>query len=96
MIKTITKEVAYCDICGKNLSKKEVEQCVPWATLHYGRMYNGKNCTEESEEFSIKLDLCNFCNDKLSDIILEEWDKFTEKFKNIEELKKKIPLAKDR
>ena len=97
--KTITKEVAYCDICGKRLSKKEENMVGPWACLHYCRLYgyeDRKKYEEEHDDFSVALDLCQECNDKMSDIVLEEWYKFTEKFKDIEELKKKIPYYKDK
>lgn len=88
--RTIKEDAYYCDVCGKKLTKKEIEQCVSWATLHYGRMYNGKNCTDEFDEFTVKLDLCNICNNKLSDIVLKSWYEFKEKFENEELLIEKI------
>ena len=97
--KTINEEITYCDICGKRLSKKEKNMVGPWACLHYCRLYgyeDRKRYEEDHDNFSINLDLCQECNDKMSDIVLEEWYKFTQKFKNTEELKKKIPHSEDK
>ena len=81
---TQTKEIYYCDICGKKLTKKDTKFFGPWATLHYLTKYD--KYQEEHDDFSSRLDLCTECNEKLSKLILEEWYKFKQK---CEEFKKK-------
>lgn len=81
---TQTKEIYYCDICGKKLTKKEYERTSPWACLHYLTKYD--KFSEEHDSFSLGLDLCDECNIELSKSILEEWYKFKQK---CEEFKKK-------
>lgn len=74
---TQTREVFYCDKCGKRLSKKELEDVGPWACLHYLRKYT--KFEEEHDDFSIDSDLCHECNVEVSGRVLEEWYKFKEK-----------------
>lgn len=81
---TQTREVFYCDKCGKRLSKKEFGHFSPWACLHYLRKYT--KFEEEHDSFSINLDLCDECNVEVSELILEEWYKFKQK---CEKFKKK-------
>lgn len=81
---TQTREVFYCDKCGKRLSKKEFGHFSPWACLHYLRKYT--KFEEEHDSFSINLDLCDECNVEVSERVLEEWYKFKQK---CEEFKKK-------
>ena len=75
---TQTREVYYCDKCGKKLNKKELERSGPWVCLHYLTKYDKPS--EEHDSFSLGLDLCDECNIELSKLVLEEWYKFTEKF----------------
>ena len=76
--KTITEQEFYCDICGKKLTEQEKKYWSPYAVLHYADIYNGK-VYDSHNEYSTYLDLCEECNEKVTNVVLYQFNDFTKK-----------------
>ena len=74
--KTIASEEYFCDVCGKKLTKKEEKCWSPYAILNYARwLYNGKS-EDDHADCNSDLDLCEECNEKVVDVVLNYFDEY--------------------